>query len=68
MLNELQSYKNAAINANKAQLMALLENEIVKRYFYREGLHEYYLTTNNEVKRAVELLSDPSKYQSVLRP
>ena len=68
VLNELQSYKNAAIDANKAQLMALLENEIVKRYFYREGLHEYYLTTNNEVKRAVELLSDPSKYQSVLRP
>ena len=68
VLNELQSYKNAAIDSNKAQLMALLENEIVKRYFYREGLHEYYLSTNNEVKKAVELLSDENKYKSVLRP
>ncbi|NRA94237.1 MAG: peptidase S41, partial [Psychroserpens sp.] len=37
LLNALNSYKNDAIDANKSELMALLSDEIVKRYFYREG-------------------------------
>ncbi|MBT8387041.1 MAG: peptidase S41, partial [Ignavibacteria bacterium] len=68
LVTTLNSYKNKAIDENKSQLKALLENEIIKRYFYREGLHEYYLANNEEVKRATEILSNPSKYQSYLRP
>ncbi|NND52634.1 MAG: S41 family peptidase [Flavobacteriaceae bacterium] len=68
LVSTLNSYKNKAIDENKSQLKALLENEIIKRYFYREGLHEYYLANNEEVKRATEILSNPSKYQSYLRP
>ena len=67
ILNQLDAYKNDAINKNKDQLMALLENEIVKRYFYRQGLHEYYLSNNEEILRAVEILENPTKYASYLR-
>ncbi|NOY47127.1 MAG: S41 family peptidase [Chlorobi bacterium] len=62
-LNEL---KNKAVDENKVQLTSLLENEIIKRYFYREGLHEYYLTHNTEIKTAVEILSNINKYNSYL--
>jgi len=65
---QLNAYKNQAIDDNKSQLKALLENEIIKRYFYREGLHEYYLANNSEIKKASEILLNPSKYQSYLRP
>jgi carboxyl-terminal processing protease len=68
VINQLNLYKNKAIDQNKAQLMMLLENEIVKRYFYREGLHEYLLANNVEITRATEILSDSAKYQSYLRP
>lgn len=66
LLSTLKTYKNRAIDDNKSQLTALLENEIIKRYFYREGLHEYYLTHNNEVKTAVDILSNANKYNSYL--
>ncbi|VAV86087.1 Carboxy-terminal processing protease [hydrothermal vent metagenome] len=62
-LNEL---KNKAVDENKVQLTSLLENEIIKRYFYREGLHEYYLAHNTEIKTAVEILSNINKYNGYL--
>ncbi len=68
LINQLNSYKNKAVDENKSQLKALLENEIIKRYFYREGLHEYYLANNLEVKKASEILANLTKYQSYLRP
>ncbi|TJY34806.1 S41 family peptidase [Pontimicrobium aquaticum] len=66
LISTLKTYKNKAIDENKSQLSSLLENEIIKRYFYREGLHKYYITHNSEVKKAVEVLSDANKYSSYL--
>ena len=68
ILNQLNTYKNDAINENKTQLMALLENEIIKRYYYRQGLHEFYLANNEEILKAVEILDNPGKYTSYLKP
>lgn len=68
LINDLTTYKNRAIDANKAQLTSLLENEIIKRYFYREGLHEFYLANNQEITKANEILSNPGKYSSYLKP
>ncbi len=66
LISNLNSYKNKAIDTNKKQLTGLLENEIIKRYFYREGLYEYYLSHNTEIKKATEILSNTSKYNSYL--
>ena len=66
ILSQLNTIKREAISNNKEQLISQLENEIIKRYFYREGLHKYYLAHNNEVKKAVEVLSDANKYRSYL--
>lgn len=60
-------YKNNAIDNNKAQLMALLSDEIIKRYFYREGLYKYYLATNPEIQKAKAILNSPSTYLEFLR-
>jgi carboxyl-terminal processing protease len=66
LMQSLEELKNKAIDENKAQLSSLLENEIIKRYFYREGLHEYYLAHNTEIKTAAEILSNINKYNSYL--
>ena len=62
----LDNLKNRALNDNKNQLISLLENEIIKRYFYREGLYEYYLTNNVEIKTATQILGNTIKYQNFL--
>ena len=66
LISSLNNYKNKAIDDNKAQLSALLENEIVKRYFYREGMYEYFLAHNIEIKKAAEILSNINTYNSFL--
>ncbi len=66
LMQSLEELKNKAVDENKAQLSSLIENEIIKRYFYREGLHEYYLAHNVEIKTATEILSNINKYNSYL--
>ena len=67
LLNALNDYKNQAIDANKSELLALLSEEIVKRYFYREGLYDYYKATNPEIQEGREILNDLSNYNSYLK-
>ncbi len=67
LLSNLNALKSKAIDTNEKQLTSLIENEIVKRYFYREGLYEFYLANNTEIKRATEILSNLNKYNSYLK-
>lgn len=65
--NALQTYKANTINSNKVQLKSLLTDEIIKRYFYSEGLYEYYTANNTEITKAVSILNNPKEYASILR-
>ena len=66
---------NAAIQESKLKLMdrfeadiiAVLESEIIKRYFYREGMYAYFMATNTEVFNAQEILNDTQAYQNILK-
>ncbi|MCK8481736.1 S41 family peptidase [Psychroserpens algicola] len=66
LVSALNTYKNKAIDQNKTQLLSLLSDEIVKRYFYREGLYTYYISNNFEIQKGVEILKNPSNYLSYL--
>jgi carboxyl-terminal processing protease len=66
LISTLNDYKNKAIDQNKKQLLSLLSDEIVKRYFYREGLYKYYVANNFEIQKGVEILKNPSNYLSYL--
>ncbi len=68
LISQLSAYKDQAVDKNKEQLLALIENEIIKRYYYREGMYEYYLANNEEIVKATELLANPDKYNSYLKP
>ncbi|WP_044401158.1 S41 family peptidase [Lacinutrix sp. Hel_I_90] len=67
LLQNLSDSKLKAVDDNKSQLMSLLSDEIIKRYVYREGLYDYYKVHNAEIKKATEILEDPSKYNSYLK-
>ncbi|WP_136468490.1 S41 family peptidase [Flagellimonas onchidii] len=71
-----EKYKDLLLAVNKGKISALdsyrseikknLEDEIIKRYFYREGLYQYYLKHDEAILAATELLSNNSKYNSIL--
>lgn len=67
LLKALNTYKTEAVDANKTQLMGLLAEEIVKRYFYREGMYAYYINHNPEIKKGAEILKSPSTYLDYLQ-
>ena len=72
-----EKYKDLLIAVNRGKISALdsyqkeitkkLEDEIITRYFYREGLYKYYLDHDDAILTAKELLSDSQKYASILR-
>ena len=66
LISALNSYKTKAIDDNKDQLMSLLSDEIVKRYFYRDGLYAYYIVHNPEIQKSTELFKNPVKFSSYL--
>jgi carboxyl-terminal processing protease len=48
------------------EIKRLLENEIVTRYFYREGAIENGFVYDIEVAKAVELINNPDEYKTIL--
>ena len=42
-------------------------DEIIKRYQYQEGLYQYYLKDNSEIKKAVSILNNSAEYKSILK-
>ena len=66
LISALAEYKASAINKNKEKLSVSIRDEIIKRYFYAEGLYEYYKANNAEINKAINVLSNPSLYNQIL--
>lgn len=54
------------LNQAKSEILAQLTDEIVKRYAYRNGLYEFYLTHDTAIMKAKEILDSPKQYNSIL--
>lgn len=67
LITNLNQSKIKALDENKAYLLDLLTNEIVKRYVYREGLYDYLKTHDPEIQKATDILGSPSAYIEYLR-
>jgi carboxyl-terminal processing protease len=63
----ISSSKEKALSAKKAEIISLISEEIIKRYFYKEGLYEYYVEKNPEILKAKEILQNNSQYQGILK-
>ncbi len=67
LLSDIEKSKLAALQKHQGEIQKKLEDEIVKRYFYREGLYEYYLENDDAILAATELLGNSSKYDAILK-
>lgn len=59
--------KKKDLQKKSAELKRLLENEIVTRYYYREGAIENGFAYDIEVKEAMALIQNSSKYNGILQ-
>src|ERR1035437_2681440 len=64
--NKLVHNKNEDVQKNKTEIMLLLREEIVSRYYYQNGRIEATLNADPEIKRAIEVLNDANLYNSIL--
>jgi len=63
----LEKSQEAALEKNKEQIKKLLQEELIIRHQYREGLYLYYTKNNPEIEQAINLLNNTAQYQSILK-
>lgn len=60
--------KKQDLQKHKAEVMRLLQSEIVTRYYYQRGRIENGLITDKDFNRAVSILTQPAQYTALLSP
>ena len=67
LMGAIDKAKDKAVVSKKAEIMSLLSDEILKRYFYRDGLYNYQIQNNPEILEAVSVLKDQKRYEKILK-
>ncbi len=62
----LQDDKDDNLQRYREELVELIENEIVLRYNYSEGVAAHSLTKDSDVAAAIDLLGDSERYRRIL--
>ena len=66
LLKNIQQEKLNTLDSHSEKLIKELEDEIIKRYFYRKGLYDYYLQHDEAILTAAKILTDTAKYKRIL--
>ncbi|MGB0885132.1 MAG: S41 family peptidase [Chitinophagales bacterium] len=64
---ELQHDKSKDLISYKNEIKMLLESEIAKRYYNKNGSIENYFNYDKELKEAIAILQDKDKYDTLLK-
>lgn len=67
LLTALQKSETILLDKNQKEIKNLIVDEIIKRYQYQEGLYQYYVKNNSEIKKSVNLLNNPAEYKAILK-
>lgn len=64
----LQSEKKKDLIHHEREIKQLLEQDIVSRYFFQEGIIEASFDVDLDILKAVEILEDTESYDGILKP
>ncbi len=67
LLTALQKSENALLDKNQKEIKNLILNDVIKRYQYQEGLYQYYIKNNIEIKKAMTILNNTAEYKTILK-
>ena len=65
--NALERNQEIELEANKNQIKKLIQEELIIRYQYREGLYDFYTKNNVEIEKAIALLNNATQYKNLLK-
>jgi carboxyl-terminal processing protease len=58
--------KQADLDKNKGEILRLLEEDILRRYYFQKSRYEYSFRTDDDIREAVQVLQDQERYKSIL--
>ena len=67
LLTKIEREKENDLTLHKAEIINLIENDIATRFYYQAGKTEQKLASDDEIKKAIEILTDQKKYNSILK-
>ena len=67
LLKKIQLEKLKELDKNKEEILHKLTEEIVKRYYYDEGVYKQKAAFDNVIIKASSILNDSQKYNSILK-
>jgi len=66
MKAQLKQDKQADLDKNKEEIIALLEEEIVKRYYFQKGKIEASFSHDLEIKEALSVFANSERYKQII--
>ncbi len=67
LLSQMSAGKIAGLDTHKKEITTNIEDELIKRYFYRDGLYDYYLGNDEAILAATELLGNDKEFKELLK-
>ncbi|MBS7255259.1 S41 family peptidase [Flavobacterium branchiicola] len=67
LLAALEKSENTLLDKNQKEIRNLIQEELIKRYQYQEGLYQFYIKNNSEIKKAVNVLNNQTEYKTILK-
>ena len=67
LLAALEKSETNLLDKNQKEIRNLIQEELIKRYQYQEGLYQYYIKNNSEIKKAVNVLNNQTEYKTILK-
>lgn len=65
--DKISLQKDRDVEKYKEDIVFILENEIVSRYFYQTGRIKASLASDKEIEKSLEVLEDAKQYASILK-
>jgi carboxyl-terminal processing protease len=63
----IEKNQEVELDKNKNQIKKLIQEDLITRYQYREGLYQFYVKENLEIEKAILLLNNQTQYKSILK-
>ncbi|TDO83924.1 carboxyl-terminal processing protease [Flavobacterium chryseum] len=67
LLNALEKSETTLLDKNQKEIKNLIQEELIKRYQYQEGLYQFHIKNNSEIKKAVNVLNNQTEYKTILK-
>ncbi len=63
----IEKAKDKELDKNKEEIKRLLYQELLLKYGYRKDFYDYVAARYTDVQRAIQILTNTSEYQTILK-